>query len=237
MQIFFILYKSSVPGNIGAAARALKTMGFSRLRLIDPCSHLSEEAKMLAHASHEILENAEIFESFEESIKDLDFLIGTTAKKRSVKTDYIEASRLSELLESKGSQLKNAGIVFGTEESGLPNEILKKCDIASTIPMKTQYPSLNLGQAVMLYAYELSMSRTHREVKTKKENSSYRELKRKVPELLKNIGIPDEMPLHSRILERISHMNAADINMLHSVSSRLEKLLAKLRGTDNKLKD
>ena len=71
MNIYFILVEPAVPGNIGAAARAIKTMGYSNMRLVNPCDHLSIEAKMLAHASGEILEEAELFSGLEEAIADI----------------------------------------------------------------------------------------------------------------------------------------------------------------------
>ena len=79
MEIHFILYKPAVPGNVGAAARAIKTMGFKHLRLINPCNHLGDEALMLAHGSHDILHSAALFEDFESAKADLDLVICTTA--------------------------------------------------------------------------------------------------------------------------------------------------------------
>ncbi len=82
MKICIILNHPTTPENIGAAARALKTMGFSDLRLVDPCDHLSDRAHWLAHGSEDILESAQVFNSITAAISDIDFLIGTSAKKR-----------------------------------------------------------------------------------------------------------------------------------------------------------
>ena len=155
-DICFILYKPAVPGNIGASARAMKTMGFSELRLIDPADHLSDEAKMMAHGSHDILENCRVYDSYDEAVADISFVICTTAKKRSAKVDYIPAPRLAQFIAGKSAVTGKIAIVFGSEESGLPNEILLKANVGVTIPMATGYPSLNLSQAVMTIAYELS---------------------------------------------------------------------------------
>ncbi len=73
LKISFILVEPAVPANVGAAARAIKTMGFDDLRLVKPCDHLSMEARMLAHASNEILENAKIFSTLKEALADIDF--------------------------------------------------------------------------------------------------------------------------------------------------------------------
>ena len=155
-DLCFILYKPAVPGNIGASARAMKTMGFNELRLIDPAHHLSDEAKMMAHGSHEILENCKIFDTYDEAVADISFVICTTAKKRSAKVDYIPAPQLAKFIAAKSDVTGKIAIVFGSEESGLPNSILLKANVGVTIPMATGYPSLNLSQAVMTIAYECS---------------------------------------------------------------------------------
>lgn len=228
MEIVFILYKPAVPGNVGAGARAIKTMGFSQLRLIEPCDHLSDEARMLAHGSNDILEEAEVFKNFEEAVQDIDFLIGTTAKKRSAKEDYASPSEIREIINSKKENIKNIAILFGTEESGLPNEYLLECDIASTIPLNTTYPSLNLGQSVMLYAYEFSDLQAGSNKKEEKvPEESYARLKERIKELLIEIDIQPDSPLHHRVLERFSSIDSSDINLLHSITSRLGKIINK----------
>ena len=110
MSICFILVEPAVPENVGAAARAVKTMGFTDLRLVNPCDHLGTKAKMLAHASHEILENAKIFNSLADAINDLDFVIATTAKQRWVKLDIIPSNELSKFIEEKENLKKELKI-------------------------------------------------------------------------------------------------------------------------------
>lgn len=221
MEFIYILYKPAVSGNIGAAARAIKTMGFDRLRLIDPCDHLSEEARKFAHGSVEILESAEVYNNFEDCTRDIDFLIGTTAKKRSAKEDYHPPGELLRYIQGKKDSINFTGIIFGTEESGLPNEILLKCDVASSIPIRNPYPSLNLGQAVMLYAYEFSTVEQDNQGIQIKRKESYSELKKRTASLLEIIGIPENMPLFGRIMERLSALEDQDINLVHSVTSRI----------------
>ena len=101
MQVFFILYRPAVPGNVGAAARAMNTMGFSGLRLIEPCDHLGKEARMLAHGSQHILENATLHDSFESASKDLDLVICTTAKGRTAKHEYHSSREIRQLSKKK----------------------------------------------------------------------------------------------------------------------------------------
>jgi tRNA/rRNA methyltransferase len=227
MEIIFILYKPAVPRNVGSAARAIKTMGFSSLRLIDPCDHLSDEALMLAHGSQDILEKALCFSKFDDAVADIDFLVSTTAKNRTSKGEFYSLSELKEILYKKHSNLPKVGILFGTEESGLPNDIILKTDVASSIPLHIPYPSLNLSQAVMLYAYALSDLQISPAEMEDVSTESFSALKERIIQLLDEIGIHKEMPVYSRILERAALLGSTDINLLHSITSRIEGRLKK----------
>jgi tRNA/rRNA methyltransferase len=225
MEICFILYKPAVPGNVGAAARALKTMGFSQMRLIAPCDHLGDEARMLAHGSHDILENAILFDTFEDATSDLDLLVCTTAKGRTVKHDYHSSRDIRQLLEDKSPQLEKAGILFGTEKSGLPNQLVLQSDLAMSIPMSTGYPSLNLAQSVMVTAYELSpLNRLSKPGQTlTKSGEGWGALKSQAKELLTEAGIREGTPLYHRIMERLSTAGATDIPLFLSVIEGINK--------------
>ncbi len=227
-EIFFILVEPAVPGNIGSSARAIKTMGFRNLRLVNPCHHLDEEALMLAHGSHDILQEAKVFQGFREAIADLDFLIGTTARHRNAHEDYYPVEDLLPIVRDKGKLLSRLGIVFGKEESGLSNEQLRACDVMSYIPMKTSFPSLNLGQAVMLYAYYFSRWQ-HQDDIVKREESKpgqvpFRQAVHQAEEILERTGIKKGSALYHRIRERISLMNETDLHLLLSVIKHLNKI-------------
>ena len=222
MEIIFILYKPAVPGNVGAAARAIKTMGFRHLRLIDPCDHLGEEALMLAHGSHEILQSARVYPNFEEATADLDLVVCTTAKGRTAKHEYHSSREFRALLEKKASHLGTAGILFGTEESGLPNALILKSDLAMSIPMAGTYPSLNLAQSVMIAAYELSPLNQLEKPgeKLSKAGEGWGQLKSQTQHLLVEAGIPEGSPLYHRIMERMATLGSTDIPLFLSVLSR-----------------
>jgi tRNA/rRNA methyltransferase len=222
MQISFILVEPAVPENVGSVARAIKTMGFYDLLLINPCDHLSGPARWLAHGSVEVLDRARVFTSLEEALTGFDFIIGTTAKRRSVKNDYHHLTELPELLRSKGDTVERAALVFGREESGLRNDELKMCDLVTTVPMKTTFPSLNLSQAVMLYAWELSKKSNPGDQDNKyHQDESLRELNLKVKTVLLNTGFREDSVIFSRFFERINALGEDDIHLLHSFCNKL----------------
>jgi tRNA/rRNA methyltransferase len=223
MNICFILVEPAVPENVGAAARAIKTMGFTELRLVNPCDYLSTKAKMLAHASNEILENAKVFSTLADAVADLDFTIATSAKQRWVKVDIIPNDKLVKFLDEKGDTISNIGIVFGREESGLSNEEINLCNRVSTIPLASPYPSINLAQTVMIYAYTLSSISQKMDDTIEEEINpeSFRMLQQRVKELLTIANITPDMLIYGRIHERITALNANDIRLLHSITSKL----------------
>jgi tRNA/rRNA methyltransferase len=224
-SFFFILHQPAVPGNIGASARAMKTMGFRNLRLVAPADHLSDEARMLAHGAVDVLERATVFSTWEQAVEDLDFIMTTTAKtSRTAKQDYIHSREIAAFLQQKENLSGKTGIVFGSEESGLPNQVILQSNLAITIPMAGPYPSLNLSQSVMVLSYELSrvfeaddgVSPTR-----ERDQRTWSVLEARVKSILAATGIPPGSPLHHRILERLSFLTAGDINLVHSVSSRI----------------
>jgi tRNA/rRNA methyltransferase len=200
-------------------------MGFKHLRLIDPCDHLSDQARMMAHGSNEILEAAEIFEDFDRATAGLDLVICTTARKRSAKHDYHSSREILALLQKKEKQLQNVGVLFGTEESGLPNNLVLRSDLAMSIPVKPAYPSLNLAQAVMITAYELSPLNSPGKPGSAEQKSGEGagELMIRTRQLLSDLDIPEGSPLFHRIMERMATAGEIDIPLFLSVIGRINK--------------
>jgi tRNA/rRNA methyltransferase len=200
-------------------------MGFKHLRLIAPCDHLGDEARMLAHGSQEILESARVFDDFESAAEDLDLVVCTTAKGRTAKHDYHSSRSIREQLEKKKDQLQRVGILFGTEESGLPNALVLQSDMAMSIPMAKSYPSLNLAQAVMITAYELSplnqLEKPGEELS--KSGEGWGTLKYQSARLLEDVGILKGTPLYHRIMERLATLSGTDIPLFLSVISRIQE--------------
>ncbi len=228
MNITFILVEPAVPENVGAAARAIKTMGFSSLALIGSNLHLSEKARTLAHGAHDILENAKTASSLDDLCRDFDFAIATTARRRKDVARYVAAEKLADALTQKGGTVKSAGLVFGREDRGLLNHEIERCDMVTNIPLHAPYPSLNLAQAVMVFAYELrslSLLSKIRDHTAKTKEGEYQTLKTKVSRILTEIGIDETARRHRLIIDRLGLISDYDIRLLHTVCSFLEQKL------------
>jgi len=219
VEIVFILSSPAREENVGAAARAIKTMGMAQLRLVNPlCDHMGERAIATAHGSREILEEAAVFASLPEAAEDLSLLIGSAAKKRNIREDRHPLNALPDLLKRKGDMLRRVGIVFGGEESGLSNRELDQCDLLTTIPMARKYPSLNLGQAVMVYASTLSALTLN--IASKKPSPAtgdeLKVVKEKAMQVLSDVEIPEDHIIHRRIMERLMMLDQDDMHLFHS---------------------
>jgi tRNA/rRNA methyltransferase len=226
MNMHFILVEPAVPENIGAAARALKTMGFDSLWLVNTKAHLNPKASWVAHASNDILEEARVFKRLEDALAELDFSIATSAKTRVVRQEYYLAENIPGILKEKSGFIKHAGLVFGREESGLTNDELKQCDIISQLPMQTSYPSLNLGQAIMIYAYLLSSGKKLAgEPSEDQQPGEFKALKSKVESILPLLDLPPSTNIYRRILERLMRITQDDVHLLHSISNEILRKL------------
>ena len=153
-RIHIILIETSHSGNIGSAARAMKTMGLSRLRLVSPKQRIDEQAEALAAGAKDVLDNAQIFNNFDEAVADCRLIIGTSARLRHLQSNLLEPRTCGELAITRARQGKVA-IVFGRERTGLTNEELLKCHYHLHFPTASDYGSLNLAMAVQLAAYEV----------------------------------------------------------------------------------
>lgn len=229
MKLYFVLVAPARPANVGAAARAMKTMGFDAMRLVASRVHEEEEASWVAHGAQEILTQAEAFETLPEALADMDLVIATTARERGRYQHYLTPGEIREQIRSKPS-LNKVAIVFGCEESGLSNEQLAEVDLISYLPLKVSYPSLNLGQAIMLYAYEMSqlMDELNADGATAvAENfdnaGQVRVLKSKTAELLGELGVSQDEKLHQWVMDRVPMLPQRDLNMLHLLCKDLAR--------------
>lgn len=161
-NIRFVLVRPARSGNIGAAARALKNMGFSRLVLVRPeANALDSDAYRMAYGANDVLEAARIFDSLAKAVARCHLVVGTTAR---IHKGYGRPTLLADAMGeiSTSARTRRVAIVFGPEASGLTNDEIALCRTLVTIPTDPRQPSLNLAQAVMIGAYELRRHLTDR---------------------------------------------------------------------------
>lgn len=158
-RLCFVLVETSHPGNIGAAARAMKTMGFSQLVLVKPRfgdALQQEEAIAFASGAQDVLANARIVDTVEEALEGCNFAAALSARLREFSPPVLTPRLLAADLAAKPGL--NAALLFGSERYGLSNDVVARCNVLINIPANPDYSSLNLAQAVQLLAYECRLA-------------------------------------------------------------------------------
>ena len=158
-RVRFVLVETSRPGNIGAAARAMKTMGFSELVLVRPRRDdalREEEAVAFASGAQDILANARVVGTVDEALAGCNFAAAVSARLREYSPPVLTPRGMAAHLAADESL--HAAVVFGNERFGLPNEVVQRCNVLINIPANPDYSSLNLAQAVQVVAYECRLA-------------------------------------------------------------------------------
>jgi tRNA/rRNA methyltransferase len=154
-RIRIVLCRPSHPGNVGAAARAMKTMGLTDLRLVAPQRFPSPEAQWMATHAVDVLERSTVHASLEAAIRDCVAAFAMSARPREWSPQVLDArSAAARAVALDG----DVAFVFGNESAGLTNEEAFACQFLVHIPASAQFSSLNLAQAVQVVAYELFMT-------------------------------------------------------------------------------
>src|SRR5256886_8923628 len=153
-RIRVVLLRPSHPGNIGAAARAMKTMGITQLRLVRPKRFPHPDARAMAAGAADLLESARACASLEEALAGTAYSVALSARERELSHSVLDARAAArELLDA--ARKEEVAVVFGNETAGLSNRDIMRCSALARIPAHPEYPSLNLAQAVQVIAYEL----------------------------------------------------------------------------------
>jgi tRNA (cytidine32/uridine32-2'-O)-methyltransferase len=156
--IRFVLVRTSHPGNIGSAARAMRTMGFTRMDLVAPHRFPDREASAMAAGADEVLAGAGVHAGLVDALAGATFALGLSARRRGVNLPELtprEAVAQALAAAARGEQV---ALVFGNERTGLENEELARCHAMVRIPSVDDFSSLNLAQAVQVMAYELRVA-------------------------------------------------------------------------------
>ena len=155
-NIRVVMVHTSHPGNIGAAARALKTMGLSRLVLVSPQEYPSQKAIWRAAGAADILEQTLVVETLAEAISDCSLVVGASARQRRIPWPVLGARQGGETI-AKQASTEQVAIIFGREDRGLTNEELQQCNYHIEIPASEEYGVLNVASAIQVICYEIRM--------------------------------------------------------------------------------
>jgi tRNA/rRNA methyltransferase len=223
-RVRFVLVETSRPGNIGAAARAMKTMGFHDLVLVKPrYEHvlMHEEAVAFASGAQDVLQQARVVNSLDEAISDCNVVAGLSARLREFSPPLMQprefaASISASMAASTAASTADestiqAALVFGNERFGLSNEQVERCNVLLHIPTNPDYSSLNLAQAVQIMAYECRMatvSSTH---------------------MPSGIGFQGELAKAEQIEGMFNHLEQALIDIDFLDPTHPKKLMSRLR--------
>jgi tRNA (cytidine32/uridine32-2'-O)-methyltransferase len=157
-NIRIILVETSHAGNIGSAARAMKTMGLCDLALVAPKKFPHPKATALASNAADLLAQATVFATLDEAIADCELVVGTSTRARTIPWPLLTPREFAEKVKIEAEQTKKIAVLFGREASGLTNDELHRCHYHIQIPTNPDYSSLNIACALQVIAYELRVA-------------------------------------------------------------------------------
>jgi tRNA/rRNA methyltransferase len=234
-RLRFILVETSRPGNIGAVARAMKTMGYGELVLVNPRVEQAlqhEEAVAFASGANDILAAARVVGSMAEALDGINFAAAVSARLREYSPPVLTPRELAGQLV--GQPELRAALIFGNERTGLPNELVEQCNVLINIPANPEYSSLNLSQAAQVLAYECRMAaldgqRAASEVGFQGEAASLAQIEgmyQHLEQSLVEIGFLDAdnprklMPRLKRMFAR-AQLEREEVNILRGIARRM----------------
>lgn len=156
-KIRIVMVETRTPGNIGAAARAMLTMGLTKLVLVNPQEFPAQKAIWRSAGASSVVENAQVVSSLEEAIAGCGLVIAASARQRRIPWPMLSPEQAGQKAVAV-AETDEVAIVFGREDRGLVNEELQLCNFHSAIPANDDYPVLNVAAAVQVFAYEVRKS-------------------------------------------------------------------------------
>jgi tRNA/rRNA methyltransferase len=156
-NIRIVMCTTAHPGNIGSAARAMRTMGITDLALVNPKRYPHPESQWFAAGAMDVLDAARVCCSLDEALAGVSFAVACTARRRDIATPMVDARAAA--LEGAGlARVQKVAFVFGNETYGLTNEEVSRCNLLASIPVDPEFFSLNVAAAVQVFCYELRMA-------------------------------------------------------------------------------
>ena len=158
-HVRIVMVNTTLPANIGSALRAMKTMGLSKLVLVEPKIYPHPDIDALAAGATDLIKQIEIVPTLQEAIKDCHLVFGTSARNRTIPWPLLDARPAAEKsLQAVVQDKQEIAIVFGREDRGLTNEELAMANYHVTIPVNSDYGVLNVAQAIQVICYEMRMA-------------------------------------------------------------------------------
>jgi TrmH family RNA methyltransferase len=240
-NISFVLVEPQEPGNVGSSARALKNMGFRRLSLVNPVS-MNDEASRMAHNALDIIGHAPVHPTLADAIQDKSIIVGATRRKGRRRGIIYNVDEASQKIRQLAASNKVA-ILFGREDRGLYNEEVEECGFLLSIPANKEHPSINLAQAVLIVAYEISRAE-YRQAEPDNQGApklvSHDELTKLYCRISDTLMVLEYFPRGDRDIEKKIMVNLKhfigragitgwECRMLHGICTRIERKLKGLK--------
>ena len=247
-QIRIVMVNTTHSGNIGAAARAMKNMGLSRLWLVDPIASVDDEAIARAAGAADLLEQVTIVATLEEAIADCGLVVGTSARNRHLPWPLMTPRQCGERARAMVGSDMPVALVFGRESSGLTNDELHLCHAHVHIPSNEEYSSLNVAQAIQVLCYEMRLALVENDVVTgpwgvewDHPPASHAEIDgmiRQFEQTLLDIGFlnpntPKHLVGRLRRLYQRALPDKTEINILRGVLGTVQQLAARQAGVSS----
>ena len=230
-HIYIVMVNTTLPANIGAAARAMKTMGLSKLVLVAPKTYPSDDATALAAGASDVLDQAIVVDTLEDAIADCELVFGTSARSRTIPWPLLEVRAATGIaIEQAAQHQHKIAIVFGREDRGLTNEELALANYHLTIPVNQEYGVLNVAAAIQLVCYELRMHALAH-LSTNEDSSSIKANNTPQMPINNNLSMDWDEPLvtHAQMQQFYPHMESmlVDIDFIDPQNPRLLPLRIK----------
>lgn len=231
-NIRFVLVRSTHPGNIGAAARAMKTMSLGNLWLVAPLRFPDPEASAMAAGAEDVLDRAQVADNLDVALADCHTVFGTSARSRRIEWPTLDPREAAQRLTAAAQQGPVA-LLFGQERTGLTNSELDRCQALIQIPANPAYSSLNLASAVQILAYELlraavGTTETSNASDPPAAQAELQRLYRHLEDVLIRLQFLD--PANPRLLMRRlirlfnrASMDQNDVNILRGILTAIER--------------
>ena len=241
-----ILFEPREPGNIGSVARAMKGMGLTQLYLVNPVPFRDAKATWyMAHGATDIIENCQVVDVLDEALEGIQYLVGTTHRKRDERLAPCVPVRQVAQKIAAISQNQRVAVLFGREDFGLSSHQISMCQLTASVPMATKNPSLNLAQAVQVFAYEIFLASVTEMPTEEYEYAEVNEIEAfygRVTNLLNTVGVTPynhDWETYLRSLRRVfsrtrlETRDIATLDMIFSTTNRyIDRLEKKLDGQD-----